>query len=112
MVVNCTNHCDMSFFYCIDLISFCQPIKTKRKIINYKLNIRDLFYCLFICFFQINRIRIQDLKQLFSLFEQVIIDFPKESEEEESVEDGNEEKLFILYQPCLIRNKWKCVEKK
>ena len=39
-----------------------------------------------------NRIRIEDSEQLFSLFEQVITDFPEESEdEEEVVEDENKE---------------------
>ena len=48
-----------------------------------------------------NRIRIEDSKQLISLFEQIITDFPKESEiEEEIVEDENEEnelKNFIIF---------------
>ena len=48
-----------------------------------------------------NRIRIEDCKQLFSLFEQIITDFPKESEiEEEIVEDKNEEnewKYFVIF---------------
>ena len=33
--------------------------------------------------FQMNRIRIEDFEQLFSLFEQVITDFPEESKDEE-----------------------------
>ena len=48
-----------------------------------------------------NRISIEDCKQLFSLFEQIITDFPKESEiEEEIVEDKNEEnewKNFVIF---------------
>ena len=39
-----------------------------------------------------NRIGIEDSEQLFSLFEQVITDFPEESEdEEEIVEDESKE---------------------